>query len=422
MAIRGGTIFGFSFSLRCVAVVSFILCVHGSEIERKLLGYLFRNYNRDVRPVVNVTQAIEVRVEITPIMLVDMNVIDQVLTMDVWFTLDWKDAILKWDPEMFDNQRSLVIPARKIWQPDIALFNNAAENKRHLTRGESGDTCVVNNDGTVFCVWPIRLKSQCPMSSSPEESSRMCNMKFASWGHNGFQINTVLRSEEIDQTQYVPNGIWNIEHINATRSETYYPCCQEPFLDITYTFILSKINNGTGMPFSIAVLLLVVPFQFLLPPESNQRITLGGFLMTVHVAFYSKDAKWGEWSMCSLCLVALSILLSILTSHMFLRRQERGRVSSCIRKTCLSGLGQIMGVRDNSLTHAIHHNSSYMLGGVPGDTNYSLVNLLRGVIEEKYEREKDSQEWYRLAMVSDRLCFSTFLILSTLTVMFNFKL
>ncbi|KAK3605540.1 hypothetical protein CHS0354_013167 [Potamilus streckersoni] len=422
MAIRDVNIFGFIFSLRSLVVFLFILCVRGSDIERNLLGYLFRNYNRDVRPVANVTQPIEVRVAITPCMLVDMNVIDQVLTMDVWFTMEWKDAFLKWDPEKYDNQRSLVIPARKIWQPDIALHNNAAENKRHLTKREYDDTCIVSKDGTVFCVWPTRLKSRCPMSSSSEESSRICHMTFASWVHSSFQIHLVLRSAEVDQTQYVPNRIWKIENINATRSEIYYPCCPEPFLDVTYTFIFRKIDDGKGMPITIAVLLLLVPFQFILPPESNQRITLGGFLMTIHVAFYSKDAKWGEWSLWSLCLVILSILLSILTSHMCLRQQERGRVSSCIRKACLSGLGKLLGVCDNSLTHVIHHNSSYMLGGTPGDTNYSLVNLLRGVIEEKYEREKDSQEWYRLAMVSDRLCFSSFLILSTLTVVFNIKL
>jgi len=35
----------------------------------------------------------------------------------------WKDMLMTWDPENFGGVDNVRVPARRIWTPDIVLYN-----------------------------------------------------------------------------------------------------------------------------------------------------------------------------------------------------------------------------------------------------------------------------------------------------------
>ena len=44
-----------------------------------------------------------------------------IITTNCWLNQGWIDNKLSWDPKLFNNIKTVHIPAEKIWRPDILL-------------------------------------------------------------------------------------------------------------------------------------------------------------------------------------------------------------------------------------------------------------------------------------------------------------
>ena len=82
---------------------------------------------------------------------------------------------------------------------------------------------------------------------------------------------------EWDLSDYENNIEWDVIGHGAKYNEKYYPCCPEPYPDITFTLrIRRKALYYSYVYLGPAVLLaLLAPFVFLLPPGNSQKMTLG---------------------------------------------------------------------------------------------------------------------------------------------------
>lgn len=92
------------------------------------------------------------------------------------------------------------------------------------------------------------------------------------------------RTSEVDLTNYVPNGEWELLEARLIRNVVFYSCCPEPFPDLTVTLkirrkILYYMVNVVLPCMMMSVLTLLV---FCLPPESGEKVALG---ITVLLAF-----------------------------------------------------------------------------------------------------------------------------------------
>lgn len=96
-----------------------------------------------------------------------------------------------------------------------------------------------------------------------------CFMKFGSWTYNGAQVDlkhldqvcfkkfkkinsskTSVDFFKVPGSNLVPIGIdlsefylsveWDVLEVPASRNEEYYPCCPEPFSDITFKLTLRR--------------------------------------------------------------------------------------------------------------------------------------------------------------------------------------
>ena len=116
----------------------------GNPDAKRLFDDLLSSYNKLVRPVMNVTDAVTVKFKLKLSQLIDVvsvapwkswksqkvncfhpsqNLRKQVMTTNLWIEQYWFDYKLRWNPEEYGGVDSLHVPSTHIWLPDIVLYN-----------------------------------------------------------------------------------------------------------------------------------------------------------------------------------------------------------------------------------------------------------------------------------------------------------
>ncbi|XP_037931966.1 acetylcholine receptor subunit alpha-like [Teleopsis dalmanni] len=156
---------------------------------KRLYDDLLSNYNKLVRPVVNVTDALTVRIKLKLSQLIDVNLKNQIMTTNLWVEQTWYDYKLKWEPKEYGGVEMLHVPSDHIWRPDIVLYNNADGNFEVTLATKA----TLNYTGRVEWRPPAIYKSSCEIDVEyfPFDE-QTCVMKFGSWTYDGFQKSTNL--------------------------------------------------------------------------------------------------------------------------------------------------------------------------------------------------------------------------------------
>uniref|UniRef100_A0A8R1Y907 Uncharacterized protein n=1 Tax=Onchocerca volvulus TaxID=6282 RepID=A0A8R1Y907_ONCVO len=249
--------------------------------EQRLLRYLLNHYEKAVRPVRNASNTVVVKMGMTITNIFDMDEKNQVLTINVWLDQEWRDELLVWDPKEFGGIESIRIPCDLIWLPDIVLYNNADD----YTIGSMNSRAMLFYDGIVFWPPPTQLRSTCKTDVTyfPFDSQH-CAIKFGSWTYDGFHVDITNRSVNVDLSNYVESGEFDLVKVFQKRRVLKYTCCLETYPDVTFYIHIRRktlyyLYNVVFPCLMMSVLTLLV---FILPPDSNEKITLG---ITVLLAF-----------------------------------------------------------------------------------------------------------------------------------------
>ena len=106
-----------------------------------------------------------------------------------------------------------------------------------------------------------------------------CTLKFGSWTYDGTKVDLGFFDDldEVDITDYMPSNEWRLLAHPAEKHVKYYPCCTEPYIDLTFTVVIKRIgiyyNYTLILPcFLLSILTLVV---FWIPPESSAKMIIG---------------------------------------------------------------------------------------------------------------------------------------------------
>ncbi|KAK3851244.1 hypothetical protein Pcinc_042090, partial [Petrolisthes cinctipes] len=169
---------------------------------------------------------------------------NQVLTTNVWLDQEWVDELLRWDKNDYNGLVTIRLPCEKIWLPDIVLYNNADD----YTRGYMQSKAMVGHEGKVFWPPPTKFRSTCPVDVTyfPFDD-QTCILKLGSWIYDGFQVDVTNRTADVDLTNYIPNGEWELLEARIIRNVIYYSCCPEPFPDVTITITIRQ-DSRTRQP------------------------------------------------------------------------------------------------------------------------------------------------------------------------------
>ena len=139
---------------------------------------------------------------------------------------------------------------------------------------------VVSYDGTVLWIPQAIYKSSCVIDITyfPFDI-QTCKLKFGSWTYDGFKLDVDFYDdlEEVDLNDYIESNEWQVMEHPARKNTKKYPCCNEPYPDLTFRLKLRRkvafYNYILILPCVLLSSLTLVLFW--LPPESPAKMVLG---------------------------------------------------------------------------------------------------------------------------------------------------
>jgi len=100
---------------------------------------------------------------------------------------------------------------------------------------------------------------------------------FEAWNSRRFQVDITNRSSEVDLSNYVNNGEWELVSIRIERHVVTYACCPEPFPDVKFYIHIRRrtLYYMYNVIFPCIMMSALTLLVFCLPPDSGEKIALG---------------------------------------------------------------------------------------------------------------------------------------------------
>lgn len=220
---------------------------------------------------------------------------------------------------------------------------------------------VINYNGS--CQWyaPTEVKTVCKIDITyfPFDQQR-CTLVFGSWTYTSSSLNLKLAREEVDLSNYIVSGEWDLISAEAVRNVVKYSCCPDPFIDITYTLLLRRrvlfyLNN---LLFPCVALAILTVFAFFLPPESGERISLIITILlglTVYTLIFTENIPptsevtplLTKYSTAIMALLGTSLVVTCLVLWVY-HRDTSVKMSTAFEFVVFKVLSKILGPKDTS--------------------------------------------------------------------------
>ncbi|XP_013397242.1 neuronal acetylcholine receptor subunit alpha-6-like [Lingula anatina] len=223
-------------------IVTFLVVAaffHGNSgaSEDHILRDLLQTYR--TRPVKNNSDTVQVTVDVVLLHVNSLDVNSQVLSVNAYHRMSWRDRDLVWDPQFRGGVRRMHVMSSLIWLPDIVLLNLRGASKLLLD-----PRAVVSHDGTVVWIPVYQHSAHCNMDLG--RYTQECNLKFGSWSYNQKEINLAYGAQKMDLSNLEPNRDWAVQYTAVKRNAISYSCCPgEIFVDLTYSLTL-RIKKNTS--------------------------------------------------------------------------------------------------------------------------------------------------------------------------------
>ncbi|XP_037079754.1 neuronal acetylcholine receptor subunit alpha-7-like isoform X5 [Pollicipes pollicipes] len=326
-----------------------LLCLPKGSVqgphEKRVLEKLLNNYNVLERPVANESEPIVVSFGLTLQQIIDVDEKNQLLITNVWLNLEWNDVNLRWNASEYGGVQDLRIPPKKIWKPDVLMYNSADE-KFDSTYPTN---VVLKNNGSCLYIPPGIFKSTCKIDITwfPFDDQE-CDMKFGSWTYDGWQLDLILPSEEGDASNFIPNGEWTLLGVPGQRNELSYACCPQPYIDITYKILIRRrtLYYFSNLIVPCVLIASMAVLGFTLPPDSGEKLSLGVTVLLSLTVFLNQVAAnmpetseavplLGTYFNCIMFMVASSVVSTVLILNYHHRSGETHEMAPWVRSVFL---------------------------------------------------------------------------------------
>ncbi|KAH3882590.1 hypothetical protein DPMN_006532 [Dreissena polymorpha] len=103
--------------------VTFLCCVNGASLNdtKTLLRDLLSNYNKNVRPVHNQSEIVNVTVKLYVKSIQEFNQVSDVLSVVAAFSISWKDQSMIWNPANYGGASQMMTSYGDVWVPELIL-------------------------------------------------------------------------------------------------------------------------------------------------------------------------------------------------------------------------------------------------------------------------------------------------------------
>ncbi|CAH0722514.1 unnamed protein product, partial [Brenthis ino] len=259
---------------------------HITHQESKLYNDLLCAYPSVGRPVKNHKSTVDVRVRFA-IKYLSFDALEEILTLQSWVFLNWKDEYLTWSPVHYGGIKEIQIHSFKIWTPRMFLFNTNLSGYWfvHLYT-----TCVVTSSGVVTCVPQIPHSGICRTSlrSWPYDTQN-CSLYFGSLMETGEHVNFMFYNHtpiQFDDFQDGPG--WKLLKTYNERLLTKHSySTNSTYPVLKYTFTLRREAAGPAATIvAPAIVIVILTLKGLLSEiKNNSRLMLIYFSLFAHFIF-----------------------------------------------------------------------------------------------------------------------------------------
>ncbi|XP_064081515.1 acetylcholine receptor subunit alpha-like isoform X2 [Macrobrachium nipponense] len=336
----------------------------GNPDAKRLYDDLLSNYNKLVRPVINVSDPLIVKIKLKLSQLIDVNLKNQIMTTNLWVEQFWYDYKLQWEPEEYGGVQMLHVPSDHIWRPDIVLYNNADGNFEVTLATKA----TLHSDGLVEWKPPAIYKSSCEIDVEffPFDE-QTCVMKFGSWTYDGFQVDLRHIEEEsdtpvvdigVDLTEFYMSVEWDILAVPAIRNEKYYTCCDEPYLDITFNITMRRktLFYTVNLIIPCMGISFLTVLVFYLPSDSGEKVSLSISILLSLTVFFLLLAEiipptslvvplLGKFVLFTMILDTLSICVTVVVLNVHFRSPQTHTMAPWVRRVFIHILPRLLVMR-----------------------------------------------------------------------------
>ncbi|XP_035115282.1 neuronal acetylcholine receptor subunit beta-4 isoform X1 [Callithrix jacchus] len=334
-----------------VLFLLFALCGRGdcrvANAEEKLIDDLLNKtrYNYLIRPASSSSQLISIKLQLSLAQLISVNEREQIMTTNVWLKQEWTDYRLTWNSSRYEGVNILRIPAKRLWLPDIVLYNNADGTYEVSVY----TNVIVRSNGSVLWLPPAIYKSACKIEVKHFPFDRQnCTLKFRSWTYDHTEIDMVLMSPTASMDDFTPSGEWDIVALPGRR--TVNP--QDPsYVDVTYDFIIKRKPLFYTINLIIPCVLItsLAILVFYLPSDCGEKMTLCISVLlalTVFLLLISKIVPptsldvplIGKYLMFTMVLVTFSIVTSVCVLNVHHRSPSTHTMAPWVKRCFLHKL------------------------------------------------------------------------------------
>ncbi|XP_043274170.1 acetylcholine receptor subunit alpha-like [Venturia canescens] len=336
----------------------------GNPDAKRLYDDLLSNYNKLVRPVVNVTDALTVKIKLKLSQLIDVNLKNQIMTTNLWVEQSWYDYKLQWDPKEYGGVEMLHVPSDHIWRPDIVLYNNADGNFEVTLATKA----TLNYTGRVDWKPPAIYKSSCEIDVEyfPFDE-QTCVMKFGSWTYDGFQVDLRHIDEVrgsnvvnigVDLSEFYTSVEWDILEVPAVRNEKFYTCCDEPYLDITFNITMRRktLFYTVNLIIPCMGISFLTVLVFYLPSDSGEKVSLSISILLSLTVFFLLLAEiipptslvvplLGKFVLFTMILDTFSICVTVVVLNVHFRSPQTHVMAPWVRRVFIHVLPRLLVMR-----------------------------------------------------------------------------
>lgn len=451
---------------------------HSQRLYKDLIGP-YSKYDYRVRPVQKYIDKLDVRLGLRLTAIADVDERNQILATNFWMRHVWYDGNLQWKPEDYGNITAVSIPAESIWRPDIVLYNNAEGNYQIVIMTKA----MVHSDGKIIWEPPAIYKSYCEIDVEffPFDQQK-CDLKFGTWTYDGGQVllRHIDQSDDdpvvevgLDLSEYYVNGEWDLMSCRAEWHSNIYPCCEDPYIDVTVNVVIRRktLYFMINLIIPCVCIAALTSSVFYLPADSGEKVTLCiSVLLSLTVFFLLLSdiipptslvtPLMGKYLMFVLIMVSMSIALTIVQLNIHFRSPTTHTMPEWMRVVFLKHVPKLLRMKRPGQEEEVEPNltdgnviEETDLGGggggggegaeisetgIPGVTSFRKVskpnpkqvinNICNdlAVVANHYKQEDfiegQKDDWRYIGIVIDRLFFWIFtiiIILGTLGCLLN---
>ncbi|XP_014681075.1 PREDICTED: LOW QUALITY PROTEIN: acetylcholine receptor subunit alpha-like, partial [Priapulus caudatus] len=343
---------------------------------KRLYEDLLGNYNRLIRPVGNNTDKLTVKLGLRLSQLIDVDEKNQIMTTNVWIrqindasgresaadvpgaatlltgdnmrfedesktSREWYDyKSWRWEANaIMGGVNLLYVPSSSIWLPDIVLYNNADGHYQRTSMFYPFDEQTWRNG--IAADVDVRNGFQVDLIHRDDDNGRFVDKEYG-----------------IDLQEFYPSVEWDVLAVPATRHERYYPCCPEPFPDITYYVQMRRKT----LFYTVNLIIPCVSISFLtvlvfyLPSDSGEKVTLCISILLSLTVFFLLLSEIipptsivipliGKYLLFTLILVTLSICVTVYVLNVHFRTPATHTMSPWVKRVFLNILPRLLFIR-----------------------------------------------------------------------------